>query len=500
MPGPVKPKIATPVKTTASDALPTKPTTTTPTSPTRWTGVPPVGSDQFNAAVTSATATVTNALKTTGPSDYELIPGRYPAAVSLPTLLKAMAASPDGQQGLTKLLDALKAKTGLNVPPEVVTALKDNPAALTRALEVSPAELSAAFTGMNAAYRAGKLKNAGPSTPQLPQHFDFANLASTPITRPESDLKQIAPGIFQGDLKSDLPDAQAKNNIAVAEVFKRLSNNLSAPADQQFSVTYGGKSFTRVDDFTKALKADGYEINVRFDQRIANFAALKTVVPGSNPPAFVDVPAPVMVKTGIKDANGKEAVVPSAHSEMIVSIKSGPNTKGPRLDADIKYYQGTSGTGFFPCDVMQTPAWCGHVTQASLQGDKALKAITVASTFTDLVNSTSRDLNLYADGYGVTGVCNDSVALVEQALTGKSHEYPLLMNDTVFAGELKKRLSDTDTRDDATYKLISKAMKQLPTDTRMTPSSKARALASIPWVSGQEPFQSTVDARQILSK
>mgnify|MGYP000582460512 CR=1 FL=1 len=53
----------------------------------------------------------------------------------------------------------------------------------------------------------------------------------------------------------------------------------------------------------------------------------------------------------------------------------------------------------------------------------------LAGAFTDVVEDAAKRLNLYADGYGITGVCNDSVAVVQQAVTGNASQYPLLMND-----------------------------------------------------------------------
>jgi hypothetical protein len=123
---------------------------------------------------------------------------------------------------------------------------------------------------------------------------------------------------------------------------------------------------------------------------------------------------------------------------------------------------------------------------------------TVGGAFTDVVEDTAKRLNLYADGYGITGVCNDSVAVVQQAVTGNASQYPLLMNDSVLLGELQRRLSDGDRTGDATYRSLKKAIGELPSDARPNPSAARRALQSIPWESGREPFQSTVDARRIL--
>lgn len=452
------------------------------------------------AATPRVASALSNALQHTGPSSVELVPGRYPDAVSLPTLLKGIGASPQGQAALGQVLDGIKAKTGVEIPPEIRQAVLANPEALTKALELTPGQLAGGVLGMNAAYQAGKLKESPPAAHLLPQQFDLKNLGSVDAPRPKSEMKELAPGLFQGDLPSATSDAQVKTNRVVAEVFQRLSNNASAPDGQKFEVSWGGKRFTSLDGFAAALKKDGYEVSVRFDERIANFSNLKTVVPGSTPPKFVDVPAPLMLKTGVKDASGREALVPAVHSEMIISIKSGPNTKGPALDADIKFYQGVGSTGFFPANVHADPAWCGKKTVGEATGDKALKAIRLAGAFTDLVETTAKEKHLYAEGYGITGVCNDSVAVVQKAVTGHAGQYPLLMKDSVLMGEIDKRLGDANKADDASFKSLRAAIQELPTDTRMTPSTKARALASLPWAEGKEPFQSSVDARRILSE
>jgi hypothetical protein len=358
--------------------------------------------------------------------------------------------------------------------------------------------MAAGLVAVNGAYEAGKIPQVAPRTLRLPQQFDLGQLASIAVEAPKPELKQIAPGLFTGDLPGSLSPEQLQRNTVVAEVFHRLADNPSAPAGQKFEVTYQGKRFDTLEGFARALAANGYEVSVGFDQRIANFAALHAQVPGSNPPAFVDVPAPLMVKTGVVDAMGKEAVVPAAHSEMVVSLRAGPNSKGPKLDADVKYYQGTSGTGFFPANVTASPEWCGKVQHGTLEGEQALHAVKLAGLFSDVVGASAKSLNLYADGYGVTGVCNDSVAVIQQALLGKADPYPLLMNDALLLAEVNKRLSDGVRADDPGYRELAKAIRALPSDTAPNPSSARRALASIPWAKGAEPFQSTVQARAIL--
>ena len=490
LPGVVTPT-TTPATTPAAPAAPTGPAT--PARPAPWSGpAGPTPRDAFNV--------VANTLRNAGPSNFELIPGRYPDAVPLTAVLGALGQSPQGQAALGKVLDDLKGKTGVDVPPEMRAAVLSNPAALTRAMELTPGQLSNGIGALNTAYQSGKIKKGEPAKELLPQRFDLSKMDDVDAPRPKAEMKELGPGLFQGDLPSATSDQQVKRNRVMAEVFGRLSNNASKPDAEKFSVTHNGKQFTKLDEFAKQLQADGYEVNVSFQQRVANFSNLKTTVPGSNPPQYLDVPAPLMIKTGLKDGLGKEAVVPAVHSEMVVSIKAGPNARGPKFDADLKFYQGVSGTGFFPCNVNADPSWCGKSTQATLGGAKALEAISVAGAFTDVVNTTAKAQNLYADGYGITGVCNDSVAVVQQAVTGTADAYPLLMKDEVLYGALKDRLGDANKADDPAYKAIRKAMRELPSDVRHNDSQKRRALASLPWAAGKEPFASSEEARKILSQ
>jgi hypothetical protein len=138
------------------------------------------------------------------------------------------------------------------------------------------------------------------------------------------------------------------------------------------------------------------------------------------------------------------------------------------------------------------------VTHAALTGDKAQEAIKLAGLFSDVVGKTAKDLGLYAEGYGLTGVCNDAVALVSQAMTGTAHEYPLLMKDEVLLGEIQNRLSDNVRRDDPAYRKLGQAIRDLPSDVRSGPTTRQRALDSMPGEAGKEPFVSSVEARKIL--
>ncbi len=499
----------TPIQPTTADApsapaeTPQAPDAAAPTAAPRNTSMPgrmgAIASvsgahKALDAAATSAAAAM--AASAGKPTAFALIPGRYPDCVGLPDVLAAMPKGAQAQAAVGKIVAQLEASTGVKLPPAVVAAAVADPAKLADLLAVTPAGLSAGVDAMNAAHQSGARRVEVPPKPKtLPQGFDFANLSKIAYKRPEPQMKEIAPGLYQGDLKSDIPDSQAKLNTLVAEGLDRLAGNADLPENQRFKLKYNGGEYSRLDTFLDALKKDGYTVECEFSHRVANFANLKAKGPDGK---FRDVPAALNLKTGVKGPDGKEAVVPAVHSEMIVRIKSGPETKGPKIDSNVKWYQGISGTGFFPCDLNATPAWCGDSTSGKLTGKAALDAVKTAGALGDVINSSAGKLGLAMGGYGATGVCNDSVAVVQHAVTGKTDIYPLVMRDSILMNDIERRLGDANRRDDPVYKKLAKSIDAVPSDVQPNPSAKARAAASIPWKAGSEPFQAVVDARKIL--
>ncbi len=456
--------------------------------------------DQFDA--TPLQALMAGASKPGGPSDFDLVPGRYPNTLPLPVLLEGMGKTPEGRAAIAGIFDLIRAKTGIDAPPQVVAAVQQNPKLMMEFLKMSPQDMSNAAAKATDSYQKGKLKDPAPRAQLLPQKFDFANFDQVQSPPRVSTVHPVgqAPGLFMGDLVSDTSDAQIKANRVMAEVFQRLATNNSAPADQKFEVTFNGKAYTDLNEFVAGLRQGGYEATATFESRVANFTKLKVPVPNSNPVKYLDVPAPLMVKTGQLDPQGRPVLVPATHSELIFSFRAGPNARGPKFDADVKFFQGMSSTGFFPANEFAAPAWLGSVTHAKISGDQLTRAVKLSGAFTDLVINTSKDLHLYASGYGTTGVCNDSVALIQQATTGKADEYPLLMQDNALLGEIAKRTADANLADDSVLNTLGAAIRQLPSDTTPNAGAKRRALQSIPWEIGKEPFVSTIEARKVLSR
>lgn len=432
---------------------------------------------------------------------FSLVPGRIPNAVGLDVVLKGLSKSPDSKKLVAQVVQTMEAETGVKVPAALVSAASANPERLADILKLSPAQMSAGLQALQQGHAAGSVPQVPDRKRLLPQRFNFKDLGKVEFERPSNPPQEVAPGLYRGGFPNpDVDDASAKNRTVMAEVFDRLADNANLPAGDRFQVEFAGGTFTRTDTFLKKLKEEGYEVSATVEHRVANFAELLTKAPDGS---FLDVPAPLMVDVdlGGAGASNKSVEVPSIHSEVVFDIRPPKDAKDPEVPAaKIKWYQGVSATGFFPAEVDQTPAWTGKTVTDTFTGDDATRAFELASLMGDVINQAAKDQGLYASGYGLTGVCNDSVAVLEMALTGRSTSYPLLMQDALLKPELQKRLSDRNHRDDPDYKTLLSAIDALPSDTTPNASALDRALTSIPWAAGQEPFHSSVAAREALEK
>ena len=156
-----------------------------PAGPTGWSPGAPL--NPTSAAALETIRRLINSPPTpnvSGTTDFDLVPGRYPDAVPLPVVLKALSASPQGQAMVGKVLDQLTEKTGIVVPKAMREAAVAHPEQATRAFEVTPQQLSAGMQAVNAGYHSGKVKQVEPRAFALPAKVDLARLDDIAWTRP----------------------------------------------------------------------------------------------------------------------------------------------------------------------------------------------------------------------------------------------------------------------------------------------------------------------------
>ncbi|MDP2345177.1 MAG: hypothetical protein Q8O67_29805 [Deltaproteobacteria bacterium] len=494
------------VTTTATTTATPPPTTTTGLNAATTNGPLPNGTvipPHLGNGLSTLASRLSPSILSSGKTPLlELRPGVVADAVSITAVLKQLGNGPQGQAVVDGLAAQMKQHLGIAIPPALIAAAKANPERVVDLLALTTGQMHAGFDAMHAHHQVQTTTTAATTTStarvrQLPRNVKTQNLDTIAIARPQGELKQLQPGLWQGDVKNDkLDDKAAKKNIVLAEIFDRLASNPTAAKGELFSVEHNGHRFTNLQNFVAELVKDGHTVEAVISHRVADFCSLKTKAPDGS---ILDVPAAVLVKTGFKDAAGNEAVVPGVHSEVVFKVRSGPLTKGEKLDGDLKWYQGVPNTGFFPCELMRKSTWTGTVDVAQLDQTKALQALSLAAVLGDVIQDVGQKKNLAMSGYGVTGVCNDSVAIIQQAMTGSVTGYPLFMRDDVLLPEIALRMKDKNHRDDAALATLKSAILAVPNDDVANVTQKTRALASIPWTPGNEPFTSVADARTILS-
>ncbi len=380
-----------------------------------------------------------------------------------------------------------------------------------------PSEMAAAFKLANEAYQK-KLIPKYPADPgQGPQAIDMANgvyrldavidenlgksfdlskvrSSAIPVRAPSQ--KEIMPGLFVGYASPTVAEEQRRFNMIFAEAFDRLATNPTLPPEDRFRFVVGGKSVERLDDAFDALVGLGYKI----EASVVGHAAHATGLAYRDGDGDLhEIPTPILVRTGITDALGDEAIVPALHSSLVVKVKSNPSTKGPRVDADMVWYTGVRGTHFYPADLYSEPAWAGTVELDRYAGPEVKKAVSLAGVFGAATNTHAKLENLWLNGYGVMGVCNDSVAAVARAIRGRVDLYPLILDREVDVAALDRPDVARDPRDTELRRLLAEQVKALPSDLASEPTLRERALACLPTLADGSMLPEARRAKRTLS-
>lgn len=408
--------------------------------------------------------------------------------VSVGDVLALAASSPEHEPVVRALLGAFAKETGRTLSPAEVDALIRDPKRVEELMTVSIPEIVAGLKKAQAAADARGRQPAADPGYTLPNGVDLADAASY-MDGTIDGAKPIAEGILRGDLPSDLSAGQVQSRRALGEILDRLSRNIGEPSANRFRVTYKGSSFSTVDGFLAALERNGNAITATVTQGVANFIDLRIQHPSGG---TCEVKTPVMIKTGYRAADGTEITVPAVHSGMNFSF-SGPDLDG----VEVSFYQGVGGTKFFAAGLGKDQSWSGGHEVERFTGADARKAASGAAFWRDVVEELSQKDGLIGGGYGQTGVCNDSVALLQLMLTGRTTIYPLAMDHARVNAFLDEKIAAGGTL--ATkYARLKELVGTLPVDTQADPTQPGRILDSIPFGAGPTGYPGADAARETL--
>jgi hypothetical protein len=151
------------------------------------------------------------------------------------------------------------------------------------------------------------------------------------------------------------------------------------------------------------------------------------------------------------------------------------------------------------------------------QNDKmVIDSVRTAGLLAVIINTVGTKYHLPFGGYGLTGVCNDSAALIEYALSGTTNVYPLTFNGKFamhnlrVARDLYRTLerqrdgssthgSDPVSADLASLERLIGATMNLFSDTNTLPSEAADQCRRYLFCQPKDaPFSLTVQSRKVI--
>lgn len=370
-----------------------------------------------------------------------------PDPYTLPELVAALARNPDAPGAV----DAVLAELGKNPAAAGLLSVEQRAtlrAALQRglqsgdgsALEMAP---SLTVSGMGAAVvvvpavtdAATGRPAAQPTRRQTDEGLPGAprRLVEEPLGIPVADRSlppaDAAPtgrladmGLQRGGGDRDAARAERwpdSNRLAV--VLNKLS--LNAPGAPTYAVRVGEERVTSPTALIATLQRTGHTVTVLDRRRTANFADLRHGGRSVAAPLWVDTEVPV-------PGRDRTLKVPATHAEHQVIVR------GPVVNADVAFFMGIEGEAKFRPLLGAEEDWTGGRTMHTYEGTRAAEAVRVAGEVRRaFVEKQAAHPELPYGGYFNLGVCNDSNAFVEWAMTGKTTLYPLTRDLALYQGD-----------------------------------------------------------------
>ena len=393
--------------------------------------------------------------------------------VPLAALVEALRKDPQAAAALEQMLAGMGTQAGAatQLSPEQRAALRARlQAALKEGGELpeawpafTVAEMGAAVTaarasgvGTDGTNQGAAPSGAGESQQGLPGGPVLREPLGIPVPgaagAPPATPQELGLGVTRGREEPDPAlDARWPASARLAEVLNRLA--LNPPGAPRYVVTLGDAQAASPAELLALLEARGHTLQVVDVRVFADFADLSW--------QGRDVAAAVWADTGIAvpGADGRTLKVPVTHSQHELVVR------GPLVQADVSFFMGIDGQAQFRPMQGKRPGWSGRRVAHTYTGDQAREAIRLAGevrrAFTE---KAAANPDLPWGGYFVLGVCNDSNALIEHGLTGRTTLFPLTRDLSYYQGP-----GEIDR--------ISRAM---PVDGRGAPADLERVLASLP--------------------
>ena len=231
-------------------------------------------------------------------------------------------------------------------------------------------------------------------------------------------------------------------NTLLAQVLNALgANRLPSPwmqaTNRKAPFTFEGVSTPQ--ELIRLLSSQGWQCRARIRASVASFGLGASSPDPSGSTGWQQIPLALPYRTGLlADGNELEALLPHCSLELELTPADGEPA------SLLQYYQGTEGlNGWAALNDLHRP-WQNDRLNGTvkypgepLEGQRLELALDLCDLMAAVHNTAAAHGKLQTGGYGALGFCIDSTALLEQALTGRCHLFPLTLG-----GIWRERLRD----------------------------------------------------------
>ena len=354
--------------------------------------------------------------------------------LSLEQVLAKIGESREAVAAVSEIAATVSQRLGHPISAEeFVTRIKD-PRTVQELFSVRVHDLAAGFAmAQTVADTRGSVVTE--DSYRLPKRVSLRE-APTYLDAAHGEPEQIYGNLYRYAIPSGIRAEEVKLRSAFGETLDRLALNPSMAEEDRFCVVYRGAEHSDFDAFVDSLVQSGHHIEMDVSNEVADFVHLMARKADGT---FREVQTDVRIRTGYFTSEGAEIIIPAVHSHLIFRVG------GPDVSTAVEFYQGTYGTHFYPSLVVRGESWVGLRNSASYCGGKAIKALRASALYLDVLQGICREDALFAGGYGQSGVCNDSVAVIEMLLNGRATVYPLLVDKKRVLAHLNALIQERPT-------------------------------------------------------
>jgi len=181
-----------------------------------------------------------------------------------------------------------------------------------------------------------------------------------------------------------------------------------------------GKALIRPDELVQGLLDSGHTLVAGSKQHITSFGIGLCVKEEDG--SWSSIPLGMFFQTGYADESGKEVHTSMPHGGMELNISGplvGTDENGNSNKCSLANFMAIDGMAGWHSNEYVDAKWLDYVQAGKEHRNEAvLDVVRMEGLLSTVLNATGTELDLPFGGYGLTGVCNDSAALLDQALEG----------------------------------------------------------------------------------